>query len=367
MERRSDKHIDTEELSALVPSLSGTEENLPSLSADAIREAERHIRSCVDCGRRVSRYRRLVNLVGEPKEVFVGGDCPEDVDWDEVASGMWPEFRVRQLIAHAAFCDYCGPLLHSATSVDEPNRQEAKLPAPSHPASRNGVARHRARPASVSQLVRRLPSLWPLVRWLAPVAALIVITGALSVKRWESPSLSGPKFAEFAAGIHQQHSEGDLALEVHSDSQQALNDWFKTRLQFSLALPASPPIPGEQRPYRLEGARVVQVAGKTAAYIAYRTEDGPASLMVTPDSVALASGGIEVNFKKVTFHYATVRGHKVVTWSQHGLTYALVSQEGNATQRSCMVCHSAMRDRDLSHIPTPLLRPNTKFTESILQ
>ena len=77
--------------------------------------------------------------------------------------------------------------------------------------------------------------------------------------------------------------------------------------------------------------------------------------MVAPASVAVASGGIEVGFEKVTFHYATVRGYKVVTWSQHGLTYALVSQEGNNSQRSCMVCHSAMRDRDLSHTPTPLL------------
>jgi hypothetical protein len=70
--------------------------------------------------------------------------------------------------------------------------------------------------------------------------------------------------------------------------------------------------------------------------------------------VAIASGGVEVNFKKVSFHYGMVEGYKAVTWSLHGLTYALVSQEGNSTQRSCMVCHSAMRDRDLSQTPTPL-------------
>jgi anti-sigma factor RsiW len=112
--------------------------------------------------------------------------------------------------------------------------------------------------------------------------------------------------------------------------------------------------PGEERPFRLEGARLVQVAGKTAAYIAYQMQTGPVSLMVTPDSVAVASGGVEVNFKKVRFHYGMVDGYKVVTWSLHGLTYALVSQEGNSTQRSCMVCHSAMRDRDLTRTPSPL-------------
>jgi hypothetical protein len=80
----------------------------------------------------------------------------------------------------------------------------------------------------------------------------------------------------------------------------------------------------------------------------------PVSLMVAPDSVAIATGGVEADFKKVSFHYRMVEGYKVVTWSLHGLTYALVSQEGNSTQRSCMVCHSAMRDRDLSETPTPL-------------
>jgi hypothetical protein len=83
-------------------------------------------------------------------------------------------------------------------------------------------------------------------------------------------------------------------------------------------------------------------------------QTGLVSLMVTPDSVAVASGGVEVDFKKVSFHYGMVEGYKVVTWSVHGLTYALVSQEGNGTQRSCMVCHSAMRDRDLSQTPIPL-------------
>ena len=103
----------------------------------------------------------------------------------------------------------------------------------------------------------------------------------------------------------------------------------------------------------------MQVGGKTAAFIAYQmpTAQMPkaaVSLIVAPDSVAVASGGVVADFKKVSFHYATLEGYKVVTWSLHGLTYALVSQEGNSTQRSCMVCHSAMRDRDLTHTPTPL-------------
>jgi anti-sigma factor RsiW len=193
------------------------------------------------------------------------------------------------------------------------------------------------------------------MRWLVPAVTLMVIVGVLWTRLPSTRTpLSGPKFAEFAVSTHKQRAQGSLALDVRSDSQQTLNEWFKTRVPFSLALPASPAAPGEERPYRLEGARLVQIGGKTAAYIAYTMHTGPVSLMVTPDSVAVASGGVEVDFKKVSFHYGMVEGYKVVTWSTRGLTYALVSHEGNSTQQSCMVCHSAMRDRDLGHTPTPL-------------
>jgi len=183
----------------------------------------------------------------------------------------------------------------------------------------------------------------------------MVIVGVLATRPPSSRTpLSGSKLAEFAVSTHRQYVQGSLALDIRSDSQQALNEWFKTRSQFPLVLPASPAAAGEERPYRLLGARLVQVRGKTAEYIAYQMQTGPVGLMVTPDSVAVASGGVVIDFKKVSFHYGMVEGYKVVTWSIHGLTYALVSQEGNSAQQSCMVCHSAMRDRDLSHTPTPL-------------
>ena len=198
-------------------------------------------------------------------------------------------------------------------------------------------------------------SRWQFMRWLVPAVALLVVVGVLvTIPSSSSKPLSGTKFAEFAGRTHRQHAQGGLTLDVRSDSQQTVNEWLRVKSQFAVALPASPAAPGEERPYRLEGARLVRVGGKTAAYIAYQMQTGPASLMVTPDSVAVASGGVEVDFKKVNFHYRIVQGYRVVTWSQHGLTYALVSQEGNSTQQSCMVCHSAMRDRDLSHTPTPL-------------
>jgi anti-sigma factor RsiW len=199
-----------------------------------------------------------------------------------------------------------------------------------------------------------------LLQWkvLGPVFALSLIVGFVSTKLSSSPaSLSGTKFAELAADTHQDYVQGRLALDVHTDSQQIANQWFEGKTHFPITVPASPATPGEERAYHLKGARVVQVGGKAGAYITYQMQSDPVSLLIVPESVATASGGTQLSFKKVSFHYAMFHGYKVVTWSVHGLTYALVSKEGNATQRSCMVCHSAMKDRDLSQTPTPLFYP----------
>lgn len=350
MERPFDKHIDNDELNALVPWSTETGQEPHGLSPEAIREAERHAQSCGDCSKRVAKYRQLVgrfSRVAVSGAAPPGADCPKDVDWLEVAAGLWPELKARQLIMHAALCDHCGPLLRAATLVDDdPTPQEEKLLAELRAPSRPDLVPRPRRPSARG---------WPYMKWLVPAMALILVVGALVTIRLSSPApLSGAEYAEFAAKTHQQYAQGNLALDVRSDSQQTLNEWFKEKAPFSLALPASPAVPGEERPYRLEGARLVQVRSKSAVYIAYQMQTGPASLMVTPDSVAVASGGVKVDFKKVSFHYRMVEGYRVVTWSLRGRTYALVSQEGNDTQRSCMVCHSPMRDRDLSQTPTPL-------------
>jgi anti-sigma factor RsiW len=344
--RPFDKHIDNQELHSLIPWLSEARQERRELPADEVREAKLHVRCCVDCYRKVSKYRRLVNGFSNgtlPEIAPPGHDCPKDdeVDWHEVAAGQWPELKATQLIMHAALCNHCGPQIRRAVSVGEDRVLKGERLR--EPLWSNGAV-----PLALAQ--RR----WVLVKWVIPVAALVLIAGVSGTIRLSSRTLSGPKFAEFAVNMHRQHTKGNLALDVLSDSQQTLNEWFQAKLQYALSLPTSPTVPGEERPYRLEGARIVPVGGTKATYISYRMQKGATSLMVIPDSVAVASGGVEANFKKVSFHYAMIDGYKVVTWSVHGLTYALVSDEGNDTQRSCMVCHSAMRDRDLSHTPTPL-------------
>ena len=369
LERPFDRHIDHDELDALVPSCSQRGRKHRQLSAEALRKTMVHLEHCGDCRSRVSQYRQLVersaNLEGS--EGVPSADCPTDVDWHEVAFGLWPEFKTEQLIAHAARCGHCGPLLRAAASVGEnatPAEEEflAQLKSPSCPA-RQPETKARASASS-------LPSSWRLLfQWkvFVPVGALLVVVGMWTTTR---PAAAGPvtgaELAQFAVSTHAQHVRGGLTLDLQSDSEPRLREWLNAASPFHVVLPARDEGPSDRRPYRLEGARLVQLRGKTAAFIAYKMSTGPVSLLVTPDAVAVASGGVEVNFKKVSFHYRRVDAYKVVTWSVHGLTYALVSQEGNETQTSCMVCHSAMKVRDLSHTPTPL-STQTSFGEPVWQ
>ena len=357
MERPPDKHIDEQELAALAPWISEDQKSR-GLSPDSVREALRHVESCSICSGRVSDYEQIVGQLsnmGASKVVAAGPECPHDVDWPEVAAGLWPELKAKQLIMHAAMCAHCGPLLRAATNVSDNTSPEeeqllAQLRTPSRPSAPTSPGKTSPRAEPRPKWQRPLP--WKI---LVPVLAVLVMVGFFGMKASPSRvSLPGPKFAELAVATHQEYVQGRLALDVHSDSQQRINQWFEGKTQFAVAVPVSPAVPGEERPYHLKGARVVQVGGKAAAYITYQMQAGPVSLVVAPDSVAVASGGTQLDFKKVSFHYSVVEGYKVVTWSVHGLTYALVSQEGNRTQRSCMVCHSAMRDRDLSQTPTPL-------------
>lgn len=360
MKRPLGKHIDTGELDALVPS---TAQDKHELSSEALLAIQLHVEFCRECSRKVSEYRRV--LIGLSKSrvsaaALPGVDCPRDVDWHQVAAGLWPELQARQLILHAAVCSHCGPLLRAATSVpDEPTAVEQELLAQLTP-----PARPVSKPQAASIGVRS--EAWGFRRFLqwkvfAAATALGVVIAVIAT--WQPTSaatMSGTQFAEFAVDTHRQYAQGSLPLEVRSDSQQAVNQWLKDNSELALALPTPLDAASEGRPYRLRGARMIPARGRKAAYIAYQITSGPVSLVVAPDSVAVASGGVEVHSANLSFHYRSVERYKVVTWSAHGLTYALVSQEGNRTQQSCMVCHSAMRDRDLSRLPTPLLDSEAK-------
>jgi hypothetical protein len=168
------------------------------------------------------------------------------------------------------------------------------------------------------------------------------------VRETETPSTTQPsKFALMAAESHLRHMRGQLPLEMASSSPQDVSAWFSNKVNFSVQLPNYQESSGQEKLYRLEGGRLVGYENDYAAYVSYQMANRHISLVITSDSVAKPSGGEEIVARGLRFHYNAIDGLKVLTWSDRGLTYALVSDLDERGQQSCIVCHQGTKDQDL--------------------
>ena len=120
--------------------------------------------------------------------------------------------------------------------------------------------------------------------------------------------------------------------------------WFADKTPFHFRLPASQPALHGTPAYRLTGARMVSYKGSPMALVAYETPTEKISLLVASSKSAIAAGGDEVRSGNLTFHYRRGETFEVITWSNHGLTYALVSSLPGSAQHSCLVCHQNIKD-----------------------
>jgi anti-sigma factor RsiW len=183
------------------------------------------------------------------------------------------------------------------------------------------------------------------------IAAAIIVVLVLPVVIWRAvnrPYQTAPAstFALMAAESHLRRTRGQLPLEVETAAPQHISEWFANKVNFSVKLPNYQESSGQEKLYTLEGARLVGYKDDYAAYVAYRMKERPISLVITSDSVAKPSGGEEIVARGLTFHYNAIHGLKVITWSDRGLTYALVSDLEERGQQSCIVCHQGTRDQD---------------------
>ena len=178
---------------------------------------------------------------------------------------------------------------------------------------------------------------------IAACALLLLVVGVLWLAAARSSREERTSFVSMAVNNHLRYLKGQLPLEVFSDSPEKISAWFAGKLGFNLRLPDYPQGPTEPKPYHVEGARLVGFKEDYAAYIVYRLKGHPISLVVTSDTVAKPSGGEEIPWEGLRFHFQSIAGWKVLTWSDAGLTYALVSNLEERGQASCIVCHQDER------------------------
>ena len=255
--------------------------------------------------------------------------------------------------AHLTECESCAAALAKELNFINAVRESGPLYIAS-PALREKIERRLSQSQDTAGVTQTHVAVRTDVhfRWVAAAAAVLLVL-FLPILVWQfvgqdDAKLTGrpSNFALKAAETHLQIARKQLPLETRSENPQQISEWFTNKVSFSVKLPNYQESSGQEKLYTLEGARLVAFQNDYAAYVAYRMKDRPISLVITSDSVAKPSGGEEIASKGLTFHYNAIHGLKVLTWSDRGLTYALVSDLEERGQQSCIVCHEGTKDRD---------------------
>jgi anti-sigma factor RsiW len=193
------------------------------------------------------------------------------------------------------------------------------------------------------------PNRWPQLptrgMWLTALGliGLCLSFGPVVLQRVHAAS-----YVETAAAVHRSYLEGNLVPEIQSDSPAFVTAWFADKVPFDFRLPAAR---AGNALYRLAGARLVSYRGHNAAFVIYETQREKISLIVASNKCAAIAGGDEVRSGDLVFHYFSRDKFKVITWSNHGLSYALVSSLLASARESCLVCHQNMVDRGVFGTP----------------
>lgn len=180
------------------------------------------------------------------------------------------------------------------------------------------------------------------VKVLAPtlvIAALVLLFVPNAVRQARASSYIGT-----AVTAHRTYISGNLPPGLRSSSPELVTAWFADKVPFHFRLPTGEPVSDGKSTYGLTGAGLVSYRGSPAALVTYEKQNEKISLLVASSESAVVAGGDEVRFGALVFHYRTDHGFKVITWSNHGLSYALVSSVTGSARESCLVCHQAMAD-----------------------
>jgi mycothiol system anti-sigma-R factor len=254
--------------------------------------------------------------------------------------------------SHLGSCSNCRTQLEKEKALSHLLRRSR--PLYSAPASlRARVSAATEASASISStsnpfnegLLQTVAGIWSrffCLRVLAPAAVAIALclTFVPDVLR----NVRAASYVETAVTEHRSYLSGSVPRGLASSSPTEVTAWFAGKVPFDFRLPAAESALGDKATYWLIGASVVNYKGSPAALVMYETQKEKISLLVDSSKVATVAGGAEVRFQKLIFHYRSESGFRVITWTNHGLSYALVSSASGSPGNSCMVCHQNMAD-----------------------
>jgi len=212
--RPFDKHLDSDELDRLVSLQETSAPRSEQLSEPALREAQRHVQSCLECSRKLQRHQFVhseILRMRVPNPSPPTSACMGDAEWLEVAAGLLPEAKTRELMKHAAQCGHCGPLLNNAAEalVDEATPSEEALLA----SLRSARPEWRKNMAATLRDMQTKSSWWrPVFSWPVPAYALGGIV-AVAVLAWIGVrALHPPSAEQLLAQAYTEHRSLEVRI-----------------------------------------------------------------------------------------------------------------------------------------------------------
>jgi anti-sigma factor RsiW len=271
---------------------------------------------------------------------------------NELSGQELDEFRT-----HLKGCADCQALLEEEQELSHIlHRSRPLYPAPAalRACVSADLVRHAGQNLQPDRLYQRVPQVvWQAFRvaqrltsWKILALAALVIALCLILIPETARQVRAEDYVQTAVAAHRSYLNGSLPPEIHSDSPEVVTAWVAGKVPFHFCLPAARSIPDSKPVYRLTGARLLTYKESFAALITYETSKDKISLVVASDKSAAVAGGDEVRFGPLTFHYRRDGGFEVITWSNHGLSYALVSNLYGSGRQSCLVCHQNMPDHE---------------------
>jgi anti-sigma factor RsiW len=268
------------------------------LSGRELEEFEAHLEVCAACRAELEAGEELSRLLHRSRPLYSAPDALRD--------------RVLQTLEPSPSSALCPPL--------SPRKRVLNILARPFQAAGRGIPR------------------WAvLVAAILLVAALLPLPGILR-------QANANTYVEAAVAAHRSSINGTLPLEIKSDSPSKVTAWFAGKVPFNFRLPDAADQVGPEQVYRLTGGRLVNYKDGYAALVSYQMQQQTISLLVASSKSAVAAGGERVPSGRIVFHYSKHAGFAVITWSTHGLTYALVSSLPGSGRQSCLVCHQSMAD-----------------------
>lgn len=143
-----------------------------------------------------------------------------------------------------------------------------------------------------------------------------------------------------------------MDLEIRTSNPEAVSQWLAQRVSFRPGLPKHAPI--SQDRYTLIGAKILQHNGRDIAYLRYQLDSKPVSLLVTTAGTVTASGGQIMRSGSLDFRFHARGNLNLITWTDKGVDYCLISENTQRKAESCIVCHPSADERHLVDNLRPL-------------